>query len=267
MISAQIFGITFTLLLANGSLSAQKVTGRLISPLYVQERLTVVPEMFTEGNIRTIASSFVNRFRRVPVASLYIESEVERYGYYSNKGIDHSSFANWHYRVLRAMEDGELPIARIAEVNILSGQAVLRMRINDHVGRVVLTERDPFFLRIGNKRYEILEIVARYDGTVAGRSFVSCDTCLTEFEVFVKSEDRVSLNQACAVAAFLEAPVKPLMVNVDLRKDHFFVTSPLFPMFYGFDSSPRIPTAEQFRLSPEAYCLGSENQSGVLPKR
>jgi hypothetical protein len=249
------------LLAFSGSTLAQQLDSAAESKVYVHHEILLADKAYTPENLLPIARDFVSRFLDRPFAVLRIAPDRDALIGYDGKGITDPNFANWAYRLQRFIQSGQEPIPTIAEVNLVDGEAVLRIRNSGKVSRVVLTARDPLFVEHGGRRFEILEISGRLVGPPGAeregllsdpsrpRTFI-CPNCTDYIYVYVRAQWPMERKTVDALAARLGSLGKEAVVYVFVRPDSCFAEYTYFPFLYAFEETFRIPTEEEYGKTP-----------------
>jgi hypothetical protein len=242
--------------------TSEEITLRIVSPVYIVQRSIVPRHEFRPAVIRELAVRFVRMSAGVPFATLYIDTDVDQYGRYSNKGLDSLTYENWVHRLTSALAGGELPIPNIAQVDVIDREAVLRTRLNNRVSREVLTRVDPRLVSVKGTRFEILHFTAAPNETaVPGTLNINCSECISFLTVFARTNGSISRSGACDLASALKHLAPGLSISVSVRRDPYFVTSGDFPMLYAFDDEHAIPSKAEYQRGPEAGCVVDSRSS------
>jgi hypothetical protein len=218
------------------------------SPVYVRHTV-VLPLQFDDEALMTLAERFLARFKGVPFATMYVGTEWQYTMSYPFKGPDHTSLEGWFNLVRRRFQEGLAPPTPLAEVNILSQQAILRIRASGKVRRLWLTGDDPLIFRVGSTEYEILEYFARPYVPPAKRPIyeVKCADCVSSIVVFVRCRSGVNPSHEAAIQRIFQAKTRQADVFVVVGPDHYFVRESDFPLLYAFEEEVRIPTPGELK--------------------
>ena len=245
---------------------------RLLSetPYWIHHRVIVMPSAYTIENLVAVGRAFTKACGETPLCVLYMAPRNDIVGYYSGFGL---SFVNWRHRVELSLKDGWEPIRDIAEVNVVNGQAVLRVRKNGKVSRHVLTERDPLIYRIEGQEFEVLEIYGKLEGRDVKREYgdggmlaiSTCEDCVTFLDVSVRTFGELSLPRFRLLVRELTRIDIPAELQVSLRRDAWFVPSAYFPMLYAFDEEfPPLPNRAEWEAAGELGALVSRKLKEIV---
>ena len=180
------------------------------------------------------------------------------------------SFEGWSSRLNLAIRDGDEPIADFAEVNVIRGNAVLRLRLGGKVTRTVLYGQDPLFVPADGRLFEILEYTAVFGDTPSnqgGTWRLKCDSCVAGISVFLRTTGEVDETQLRNAAVSLQAIAPSLHLTAHLRRDSWFVTHTHFPFLYAFDEGATLPTAAEYRASQEVFAYVPAMDDGIRKRR
>lgn len=242
------------------------------TPYFVHHRVVVMPTRFKLEYLLKISRSFVEASKDVPLALLYMAPRYDVVGSYVSTGKD-SNFENWRYRAQLDLESRAEPVKDIAQLNIIDGEAVLRVRIAGRVSRYVLTARDPLRYKIDGQEFEILEFYGDLSGKEVKREYLDggmlsvnwCENCVTRFDVAVRTTGELRMGPFRELVKRLARIDIPADLNVSLRRDTWFVPSLTFPLVYAFDETvPRLPTREEYELAGELRALVDRESGRIL---
>jgi hypothetical protein len=214
----------------------------------VQQAAVLTADEFSLETVRILGLEFLHKHPHLPFGKLLLAKSADYLGYYPGKGATDLNFDNWEYRLRFSEEHGWKPIQDIAEVELISGNAVIRMRQGSEVVRVLLTEHDPLKSFVEDSQYEIIDFAGIPSREVRGKS------SLSDFTVFLRSRgslDMVPIRRAGKAIRRLLPSDADLMLFA--RKDAWFIWEPQFPPVYAFGERGEtvIPTRRQFYDSPE----------------
>lgn len=187
---------------------------------------------------------------------------IHRYGsdkdyvrIYGSKGIVDSNFANWRFRVGQMIADGFHPPTAFAEIMLVDGQAVVRLRVHGKISRQVVGARDPLTIAIPGGKCEILHFFARPNADRSVRrsdvAGLECRDCIGYLTIALKCTREVTQDDAHVVLRYLERLwPSPKEAVVCFRTDEFFYDLGEFPMLYAFGESKDRPWERESEPSP-----------------
>jgi hypothetical protein len=222
----------------------------IVTDSYIKRAVVVTPRDFTNTGLERLAREFVQEAGRVPFGVLYIATDSHTWGYYTSKGATDMTFEGWSSRMVRSLRDGWEPLANIAEVNIIEGEAVLRFRRSGAVGRIVLTGHDPLDLgKSASMQSEILEMqsaIRRELVNSEGPHF-RCKDCLQSVELFVRMRPEINMAELERIGKRFAPLARQADLIIVARTDPWFVESVRFPMLYAFEVALPLPSFDQYR--------------------
>lgn len=233
------------------------------TPYFVHHRVVVMPTRFEPEYLLKIARSFAKASGNVPLAVLYMAPSYDVVRSYVVTGRG-SNFENWRYRVDLDLQSGWEPIRDIAQVNVVNGEAVLRVRREGRVSRHVLRERDPLRYTIDGQEFEILEIYGDLAGSEVKTEYLDggmlpvsrCSNCVPYFDIAVRTSGELRISAFRELVRRLARIDVPADLYVSLRQDTWFVPSSTFPLLYAFDEpTPRLPSKEEYEAAKQLRAL------------
>ena len=166
--------------------------------------------------------------------------------FYGSKGgepwpkLNHITESDWRelYERTRRLPN------EIAELFAIDGNAVLRYRnATGQVEKRLLAGKDPLIQTIGGKTYEILyltEWLGRYEGTI---------------RLFFRTAGPLSVEDGQEVLARMQnAFPKPLVVELYIRSDEWFVWGTFYPYSNPFITNGPPPIGQEYGKT--LYCKG-----------
>jgi hypothetical protein len=241
------------------------------SPSFAGESVLLSGRPFTEGNLLPIARNFVNRFLGKPFAELKLAPNRDGFNY-GAKLSPSVTFATWRSWLQIGFDRGVEPRAALAEVIIIGGDAVLRIRNQGKVSRVVLTARDPLVFAHGGHRFEVLHLFGRLvtappterQKRLKGRELprvsgfdasktIPCPGCSTHIDIYVRTAWPLDLATLDGLTKRWAKLAPDTHLQVGARPDAWFVQDNTFPILYAFDEEFRIPSEEEHRKTPHLY--------------
>ena len=215
-------------------------------PEYVQQAAVLTADEFSLETVRTLGLEFLRKHRGVPFGKLLLAKSADYLRYYSGK--TDQSFDNWEYQLRFSEEHGWQPIQDIAEVDLISGNAIIRMRQGPEVVRILLTDHDPLKSFLQESQYEIINFAGKQFREVRGKS------CLSDFTVFLRSRGSLNMAPIRRAGKVIRRLLPPdADIRLLARNDSWFISEPQFPAVYAFGDRGEtvIPTRAQFHDSPE----------------
>lgn len=241
------------------------------TPYWVHHRVVVMPKQYTAEHLIEIGRAFTEACGEVPLCVLYMAPRNDVVGSYVLSG-DSGQFENWRHRLELSLKEGSEPISDIAQVNVVNGEAVLRMRKENKVSRFVLTERDPLIYTIDGQKFEVLEIYGDLQGRNVKREYLDggmlsiseCEDCLTYFDISVRTRGELEMSRFRKLVQRLARIDVPADLHVNLRRDTWFVPSGVFAMLYAFDENvPPLPSRAEYEASGELKALVSRRRNAT----
>lgn len=228
------------------------------TPFWSHHRAVVTPKQYTAENLIDIGRAFARESRDAPVSVLYMAPRHDSLSYVlAGHG---GQFDNWQHNARLFLREGPQVIYDIAEVNVIEGEAVLRLRKDGKVSRYVLTGKDPLLFEIDGQDFEVLEFYGDLTGTNVKReygdggmlSISTCEDCLSSFDVSVRTRGELRMETFRKLVDQLAAVPIPADLDISLRRDTWFVPTKTFPILYAFDDEPPdIPTREEYDAAGE----------------
>jgi len=245
---------------------------RLISetPYWVHHRVIIIPSDYRAEELIRVGRAFTKACGETPLCVLYMAPGNNYLASYSPRSVH---FDNWRYNVELFLRDGWQPIPDIAEVNVVDGEAVLRMRKDGKVSRYVLTGKDPLIYRIEGQEFEVLEIYGRLSGREVKREYEeggtvvisTCEECVTYLDVSVRTKGQLDLARFRKLVQQLARIQVPADLQVSLRRDPWFVPTSMFPMLYAFDERlPALPSRREWAEAGELAALVSRRRKQII---
>jgi hypothetical protein len=233
------------------------------TPYFVHHRVVVMPKQFVPENLIRIARAFAEASANVPLAVLYMAPRYDVVTTYVVTGKS-SNFENWRYRIELDLKSGWEPVKDIAQVNVVSGEAVLRLRKDGRVSRYPLSGRDPLKYTIDGQTFEILEIYGDLMGLDVKTEYLdggmlpirTCVDCVPYFHVAVRTSGELRMPTFRELVKRLAQIDVPADLSISLRQDTWFVPSGTFPLLYAFDEpTPKLPSKEEYESAKELGAL------------
>ena len=223
------------------------------TPYFVHHEVVIMPSDFTKGNMVTVARAFAEKCRDLPIAILYLAPRADFVLHYVTNSP--RGFGNWRHSMGLSAEEGWPPVSEIAEVNVVNGEAVLRMRKNGKVSRTVLGGRDPLKREIDGQEFEILEIYGSLMGRDVKRryeddgmlSISECENCVSYFDIAVRTAGPLEWGAFRKLARQLSRLKVPSDLRIHLRRDAWFAPRIQSARIYAFDQmTPPLPTRREY---------------------
>ena len=215
--------------------------------------------------------AFAARCGKGPVCVAYLAPRVGFLDAYLPRSF---GFENWKHYVEEVFPRTPWgPVPDVAQVNVVNGEAVLRVRREGKVWRRVLTERDPLIYEIEGQKFEILEIFGELGGREVKLELPEestatvrmCDDCVTYIDVAVRTRGELDLARFRELVRRLAQVALPADLHVRLRRDAWFVPACRFPTLYVFDEEfPPLPNRAEWEAAGELGALVSRKLKEIV---